>query len=297
MLSAMKYNKVKKLIVNADDFGLSKAVTDAIIDCHSNGIVTSTTLMSNMPFAEYAAGKAKNYPLLSVGLHLNLTQGKPLGAAGKIDNLVNSEGNFLNSSIQSENLRFNKKAQDQIFIELEAQLKRALDLGLKITHFDSHDGIQKRPVVISAIVKLHKLYGIRAARTQKGLFWTSGEANFYIKLKEILLNIKKFRKNYIRTVNHSILQKNGLLTPDRMISPYYLIPYISDPKEQFIQCLKSLGAGIFELHLHPGYYDEKSTDSEEYRRVRDFDAQIACDEDVKKCIKEHDIRLISFNEL
>lgn len=84
----IKAGKVKKLIVNADDFGFSKAVTDAILDCHSNGIVTSTTLMSNMPFAEYAASKAKVFPMLSVGLHMTLTEGKPLSAPADVDNLI-----------------------------------------------------------------------------------------------------------------------------------------------------------------------------------------------------------------
>jgi chitin disaccharide deacetylase len=297
MLSVMENYNATKLIVNADDFGLSKAVTDAIIDCHRDGIVTSTTIMSNMPFAEYAASRANDYPRLSVGLHLNLTQGKPISAAGAVDNLVDAEGYFLDSSTQSKNLQYNIKAQDQVYIELKAQLKRALDFGLKISHFDSHNGIQKRQAVTDAIIKLHNLYEIRAARTQKGLYWTAENAKFYYKLKKILLNLKKFRKQYARTLNHAILEKSGLHTPNRMISPYYLVPYLADPKKQFIQCLKSLGTGIFELYLHPGYYDEKSTDSEAFKKVRESDARIARDVDVKRCIKEYKIKLISFNEL
>ena len=297
MLSVMNPAGEKKLIVNADDFGLSKAVTDAIIDCHSNGIVTSTTLLANMSFAEYAASRAKAFSRLSVGLHLNLTQGKPISDASKINNLVDSEGNFLNSTQQSKNLKSNKTAQEQVFMELEAQLQRALDLGLKITHFDSHNRIQKMPVVISAIIKLHKLYGILAARTQNGLFWTSSDAKFYTKLKKNVQNLRHFKKIHIRWHNHLLFRKNGLLTPDRMVSPKHLIPSSSDPKEQFIQCIKSLNSGISELYLHPGYDDKQSEDSEAYKKVRAFDVQIVCDEDVKACIKESNIKLISYNEL
>jgi predicted glycoside hydrolase/deacetylase ChbG (UPF0249 family) len=288
---------MKKLIVNADDFGITKGVTDAIIDCHADGIVTSTTLMSNMPSAEYAASRARAYPKLSVGLHLNLTEGRPLAALSKVDNLVDSQGNFLDSSIQYKSIWFGEKTEEQVYSECEAQLLRALDWGLNISHFDSHHRIQNSPIVRRTIIKLHKLYGIAASRTQKGLYWTYSGAKFHFKLKKTLLNLRKLRRGYIRMLNHLIMRKNGLLTPDRIISPNYLIPCLFDPKEQFIQCLKSLPDGICELALHPGYYDEKSTDSPVYNKVRKFDAQIARDENVRNCIKEYDISLISYKDL
>jgi predicted glycoside hydrolase/deacetylase ChbG (UPF0249 family) len=288
---------VKKIIVNGDDFGFTKAITDAIIDCHRDGIITSTSLMSNMPFAEYAASEAKAFPRLSVGLHLNLTEGKPLTVPSKISQLVDSEGNFLNDSKQSKNLRFNREIEEQVYREVEAQLLRALDMGLNISHFDSHHGIQKNSVIIKTIIKLHKLYGIPAARTLKGLYWTDPKAKLYFKLKRRLLNLRKFKKNRTRIFNHLIIRKNGLFTPDRMITPRYLIPRLSDPKKQFIQCLKSLPDEISELPLHPGYHDDKSIDSPAYSRIREFEAQIARDKDVKNCIREYDIKLISYSDL
>jgi hypothetical protein len=296
-LLSYKGKKVKKLIVNADDFGFTRAVTDAIIDCHNNGIVTSTTLMSNMPFAEYAASKAKAFPRLSVGLHLNLTEGKPLTAPAKVDGLIDSKGNFLCGSKRLTNLRSNKGIEEQVYRELEAQLLHALGLGVNISHFDSHQWIQRNPMVRKTIIRLYELYGIPAVRTQKGLYWTDPEANFYFKLKRMLFNLKRFRRTYTRVFNHLVMRKNGLLTPDRMISPSRLIPRFSDPKEQFISCLKSLSDGVSELGLHPGYCDEKSTDSPAFRKTREFDTQIACDEDVKNCIKECNIKLVSFSDL
>ncbi|MGA1979126.1 MAG: ChbG/HpnK family deacetylase [Sedimentisphaerales bacterium] len=288
---------MKKLIVNADDFGFTKAITDAIIDCHSNGIVTSTTLMSNMPFAEYAASKAKDFPELSVGLHLNLTEGKPLAAPDKIDRLVDSEGNFLDKSNQFKNLRSNKKVKEQVYKEFEAQLLRALDLGVNISHCTGHRRIEKKLVVRKAIKKLYKRYGVFAVRTRKRLYWTDPKANFYFKLKKTLLNLRRFPSVYARIFNHLIAKKTGLPLPDRMISPRYLIPCHFDPKEQFIRCFNSLPEGVSELLLHPGYYDEKSMESPAFRKTREFDTQIACDKDIKNCIKECNIELISFRDL
>ena len=284
--------KVKKLIVNADDFGISRDATDAIIDCHRDGIVTSTTLMSNMPSAEYAALKARAFPKLSVGLHLNLIEGKPVAAPDKVDSLVDSEGNFWDGSKLLKKLQYNRKVEEQIYRELEAQLLRALDLGVKISHFDSHRWAQKNPMVRRAIIKLHKLYGVPAVRTEKGLYWTHPQAKFYFKLKKTLLNIKKFRRMSGRMLTHLIMRKNGLITPDRTITLGHLIPQPKDPKERFIQCLKSLPNGISEMFLHPGYSNSGGAG-----KIGNPDVQIACDEDVISCIKECDIKLISFNEL
>ncbi|MGD0784405.1 MAG: ChbG/HpnK family deacetylase [Sedimentisphaerales bacterium] len=291
----MNFTNVKKLIVNADDFGLSKGTTDAIIDCHINGIITSATLMSNMPAAEYAISRAKAFPNLSIGLHLNLTEGKPLTDPDKVDNLIDFQGNFLAASKQHKNLLSNDKAKEQVYRELEAQLLRALDLGVHITHFDSHNGTHRRPAVRAALIKLHKLYGIPAARTNNGLYWTAPNANIYCKLEKILLNFMKFRRANRRAVAHSIMRKDGLLTPDRFITLAYLIP--TPPKglkERVIQCLKALPYGTSEMGFHPKYNEQSS---DELPAFNEFDAQVLCDNDIKNCIKENNIKLISFSDL
>lgn len=64
-----------KLIINADDFGLSKSVSDGIINGIKGGYITSTSIMANMPYAEYAIKKAIDYDIKCIGLHVNLTVG------------------------------------------------------------------------------------------------------------------------------------------------------------------------------------------------------------------------------
>jgi predicted glycoside hydrolase/deacetylase ChbG (UPF0249 family) len=253
--------------------------------------------MSNMPFAEYAASVAKACPKLSVGLHLTLTEGKPLSVPADVDNLIDSNGNFIRFSPQRKNLRSNEVAKRQVYKELEAQLIRAMDLGVNISHFDSHHFIHRAPIVRKAIIKLHKLYGVPAIRAQKGLYFTDSKAKFCFKLKRMELNLRKYKKKFSQVFQDIVVRRSGLLTPDSMLSPGYLIPLLSDPKEQFIQFLKAVPEGVYELMLHPGYYDEGSGDSEEFKKTREFDANIAIDEDIKNCIRECGIRLISFNEL
>ena len=67
----------KRLIVNADDFGMSRGISDAIVRAHLHGFLSSTSLMANMPAAEYAIARHSDVPVLSMGIHLNICQGKP----------------------------------------------------------------------------------------------------------------------------------------------------------------------------------------------------------------------------
>ena len=90
------------------------------------------------------------------------------------------------------------------------------------------------------------------------------------------------------------MRKNGLLTPDRFIALGYLIP--TPPKglkERVIQCLKALPDGISEMGFHPKYNEQPSESS----AFNEFDAQVLCDNDIKNCIKENNIELISFSDL
>ena len=86
---------MKLLIINADDFGMAAGVTNAIVDCHNNGIVTSTTLMTNMPDAERAADLSRPLKALGVGVHLNLTEGRPLTDSALLPDLVDESGEFF----------------------------------------------------------------------------------------------------------------------------------------------------------------------------------------------------------
>jgi predicted glycoside hydrolase/deacetylase ChbG (UPF0249 family) len=137
----------KYLILNADDFGLSPSINRGILEAHLFGTVSSTTLMCNMPGFEDAVALAKNTPTLGVGLHFNLTYGKPLSNRLNVPSLINSNGYF------SKNSR--KWSAEHIFKELEAQFKRFLAADLYPTHLDSHHHIHiDSPLVYNAMKRL-----------------------------------------------------------------------------------------------------------------------------------------------
>jgi chitin disaccharide deacetylase len=136
-----------KLIINADDFGYSKGVNLGIIEAHQNGVVTSTTLMANMPGAQHAAGLSKKNPGLGVGIHFVLTCGRPV--SNEVASLVNSKGEFNRISEIEE---FGKA--EEIELELKSQFEKFLSFGLKPTHIDSHHHVHSLKNVYPAVERI-----------------------------------------------------------------------------------------------------------------------------------------------
>lgn len=124
-----------KLILNADDFGLTESVNLAIADCFHAGMVKSTTIMMNQPAVEHAAELYRRGLISEVGLHFTVTAGRPISDPDLIPSLVNDEGEFFDKTIL-----FNKSdvSSDEVEVELKAQYRAALDMGFNINHIDSH---------------------------------------------------------------------------------------------------------------------------------------------------------------
>jgi len=128
----------RRIIINADDFGQTKAINEAVIDAHQNGVLTSVTIMANMPHFEEAAAEAKKNPNLGVGVHLNLMRGRPLCDPSEIPTLVDKNGNLLGSvtSIWKQ-LFMGELSAKQLEMEFQAQVQKVIDSGIKPTHVDS----------------------------------------------------------------------------------------------------------------------------------------------------------------
>ncbi|MDR6997654.1 putative glycoside hydrolase/deacetylase ChbG (UPF0249 family) [Neobacillus niacini] len=135
-----------KWIVNADDFGYSRAVNYGILDSHLLGIVNSTTMMMNMPGVEHAVEIAKRFPSLGVGIHLVLTCGKPL--VGDVSTLVGNQGNFKSLS----SIDFDKLSLQELEREWTEQI------GLEPTHMDSHHHVHTRKELLPIVQKLANRY-------------------------------------------------------------------------------------------------------------------------------------------
>ena len=136
-----------RLIVNADDFGISKAINLGIIEAYNEGIVKSTTLMCNMEAVDHAIKLANENPGIGVGIHFVLTAGKPLVQG--VDSLVDEKGNFLKSEGIEE-----KAKKDDIRKELEYQFNKFLSYGMKPTHIDTHHHVHRIKKVFEVVKEI-----------------------------------------------------------------------------------------------------------------------------------------------
>ncbi len=154
---------MKKLIINADDFGMCEGVTRGIIQCHREGVLTSTTLMTNMPYAAKALEMAEQYPNLGVGIHLVLTCGRPLTLGKK--SFTDENGDFKKLNTYPD-----KKAivdPNELYEEWHAQIELFIQLsGKKPTHIDSHHHTHLEPGNIEVAARLAKEYDLPMRLTE-----------------------------------------------------------------------------------------------------------------------------------
>jgi predicted glycoside hydrolase/deacetylase ChbG (UPF0249 family) len=154
-------DRMIRLIVNADDFGLTRGVNYGIIDAHVNGLVNSTTMMMNMPGVEHAVQLAKKYKTLGVGVHLVLTAGKPL--LSDVPSLVKEDGSFhLQSTIWEGNIDPHDAQR-----EWNAQIEKFLSYGLTPTHLDSHHHVHALPILHHVLERLAETYNIPVRRLEQ----------------------------------------------------------------------------------------------------------------------------------
>jgi predicted glycoside hydrolase/deacetylase ChbG (UPF0249 family) len=141
---------MKRLVVTADDFGLSSGVVEGIAEGHETGIVTSTSLMVNAPAAEAAFEEARRLPSLAVGLHFVLTFGRPLGPPEPLSRLLDEDGTFRKKESGAHEIA----RPDEVREELRAQL-RAFEKGVgrPPTHIDGHHHVHLHPGILRVAIE------------------------------------------------------------------------------------------------------------------------------------------------
>lgn len=193
-----------KLIINADDFGLTNGVTYGIYDAIVHGIVTSTTMMVTTSASLLAAELIKEHPNLNVGLHFNLSLGEPLT---KNKTLTNEHNRFIKPHILQFDTRYD---EDEIYQELSAQYEKFLDLvGRRPTHIDSHLYIhEKFPKVNRQVIKFAEAHHlpVRGFAT-KDFPKTIFEKNFKVVKQETYETLlKKFKTLVTNNLEHEIVE-------------------------------------------------------------------------------------------
>ncbi len=182
------------MIINADDFGYSAQVNEAVTECFRTGVINRTTIMVNMPGAEEAAKLARENGFFDrVGLHINLTEGKALTAECAASELCDENG-YLKGTFHvpfKSRLYLSPDIRRAISAETEAQIKKFLSMGFTLRHADSHNYTHSYLSVYGQVRPLLIKHGFKSVRISrnipKGSFSPAftlykGVFNFLIKL-------------------------------------------------------------------------------------------------------------------
>jgi hopanoid biosynthesis associated protein HpnK len=277
------------VIVNADDFGLCRGVNMAVEESHKKGILTSATLMANMPSAVEAIEIAKKTPSLGVGVHLNLTDGRPLSDDESVDCLRNASGEFAHSpwklalkSLLSKNIR---KA---VGTELAAQVKWVIDRGIKPTHLDSHKHMHAFPTIFSIVCELARQFGIKAIR------WTFEPAKMGLGFPRSTRQGKR-RSAMVRTMARINRRQNSKFFANNMLLG---ISHTGRMDHNFFRAvtLNPLGP-VAEVMTHPGYAEGLDPSKTRLIDQRKLEAETLCSERTKSYFDASGIRLIHYGQI
>ncbi len=248
----------KVLIVNADDFGLTRGVCRGILEASGRGIVTSTTMLVNRVVDQKLVA-ALMASRLGVGLHLNLTLGRPLSPPSTIPSLVDSEGKFVRDAPQVAT----RADPGDVERELRAQVDAFVSLmGRFPTHLDSHHHVGR-----------------------------------HSPMREIIWGLAMELRVPVRSQDDEARQSTragGLRTPDHFFGESGPEPYWST--ERLLAQLAALPEGISEFMTHPGYFDADLAYSR-YGKQREVELQGLTDPAVVNAVSIHGVRLCHFGDL
>ncbi|MGD1107394.1 MAG: ChbG/HpnK family deacetylase [Terracidiphilus sp.] len=238
------------LIVNADDFGLTLGVNRAIIELHSDGILTSTSLMARARATEEAIELARSAPALGVGCHIVLVDGEPVLPPHQIPTLVDPRtGQFLSSLTAFLARLFTGRIRSaEIEAEAAAQIDFLEQRGVRLTHIDTHKHTHIFPAVLRPLLRAGRAHGIRAIRNPFEPGWAIRATHGAPWLR--IAQVAGLR--WLEPVCHRILDSEGFVTTDGTIAVAGTGVLDASTLRSLLQ---SLPSGTWELVTHPGYND------------------------------------------
>jgi chitin disaccharide deacetylase len=289
---------MRRLIVNADDFGLTVRVNDAIVEGHCNGIITSTTLMANGAAFDSAVALAARTPSLGVGIHLNLTEGRPLADAATVRSLLDERGRLRGAGSLARGVMSGSIRRADVERELRFQIEKVLAAGVSPTHLDAHKHVHILPPVFDVVLRLAQEYGVRAVRraVERSVGLLSllrRNAPSSVAIVKQYLSARAMGLVGIRC--RAKLRRAGLLAPAR----FYGITQTGFLDASSLQViLRHVSEGTSEIMCHPGYVDadlKKTPTRLLIQRERELAALVS--PEVRGLVKALNIELIHYGQL
>ena len=270
-----------RLIVNADDFGRSHSINQAVIRAHREGILTTASLMVNEPGFDEAVKLAKENPKLGVGLHLTLLCGKAACSPGEIPDLVDANGNFSSNPVGAgmKYYFFQRSLEPQLTIEIASQFNKFRSTGLKLDHLNGHLHMHLHPAIFRILTHVCWDFGFKQMRLTRDCLARSrrmARGRWFYRVSHALiyqwLSHRAREPLRQRGIKHAQITF-GLLQDSRVDEEYVL------------KLLPELPPGDSELYSHPSLDEFK----------HEFDALVS--PRVKEQIKKLGIELIRYQDL
>jgi chitin disaccharide deacetylase len=290
---------MKRLIVNADDFGLAESVNRGIIVAHRDGILTSTSLLANGSAFDQAIASSQQFSQLSVGVHLNISEGRPVSPAAGIPSLVNERGQLHLSPLRLwiRILRRQISLQD-IHSECRAQVLKVFDAGVTPTHLDGHLHVHILPQLAPILIALAREFCIRNVRcpaedleaTLPLLWEMRGASIAALQRSVIAYAVRSFARRF-----RERLRIAGLVCPDAFLG----LAHTGFLDAKVLSALLDLVPdGTTELMCHPGYASaELKSFGGELTRERETEVLALTAPEVKEIVESLGIRLTNFRDL
>ncbi len=236
----------RRLIVNADDFGRSSEINEAVVRAHTEGILTTTSLMVSAPRWEHAVDLARKHPKLGVGLHLVLLAGRSALKPTEIPDLVDDHYHFPDSPLWV-GLRyfFLPSLRDQLRREVSAQLQKFQATGLTLDHLNGHLNIHLHPTILNLCTRAVHRFDVRHIRLTRD---------------PLLLNIRITGGHWMYRLSHALIfnalcfSARGKLRKAQVRSADRVFGLLQNAKvdERYVcRLLERLPAGDSELYSHP----------------------------------------------
>jgi hopanoid biosynthesis associated protein HpnK len=289
---------VRRLIINADDFGLTSGVNRAIAESNRHGVVTSATMMATGRAFHDAASLAATLPGLATGCHVVLIDGEPVSSTSST--LFCSpiyDPPQLESSLKTFAWKVLRKriAPDDIEREAAAQIRMIQSWGIRLTHVDSHKHTHMFPHVLRPVLRAARACGISAVRNpfEPLRSWPGSmllhSSGLWLRSAAVMgfhLFARQFRK---------ILQEVGMATTDGTIG---IAATGRLDQKMLVRLLNALPEGTWELVCHPGYADaDLKAAGTRLIESREAELQALTSEETRQALARLKIDLISYADL
>lgn len=282
---------MQRLIVTADDFGLSRPVNEAVERAHQHGILTAASLMTGAPARDDAVERARRLPRLGVGLHLTLVDGCPVLPPTEVPGLVGPDGRFSTDPVKfGTALFFSKKLRRQAEAEITAQFEAFRKTGLVMDHVNGHQHFHMHPVISKIVARLAPEFGHPPVRIPVEPLLPSYRATtdrFRDRFSSWLFYLAQTRLLRRRVMAAGLPVNNhvfGLNDSGAMI------------ESRVLQFLDRLPKGTSEFYFHPATERWAGIDNlpEHYRPVDEFAALMSLN--VKAKVQALGLPLMPFRE-